>query len=162
VSFPRPRTLTFRLVALGLFLAAASLGRAALESRYSRTQVFQTAVRLVRVEHGYPISEKDEASGYFLFEYPVDGADHGTPGSVEVVEQDASVLLIVRVPALPEYHERRLAEAVLEKLKSDYGEPRPKAPQAPQKAKPDKATDENDAKEPPPPAGARKSAKSSP
>lgn len=90
---------------------------------YSKSQVFRAALRLIRVDRRYEVSEKDEASGYVLFEYPVDGTEQKSPGSIEVIEQRDRVLFVIQLPEMPEYHERMLADKLLEKLQADYGEP---------------------------------------
>lgn len=89
---------------------------------YTKLQSFQAALRFLRVDNGYTVVEKDQDSGYLLFEYPRRNAEP-TPGSVEVIQRGDSVALVVQLPQLPSYHERHLIQGLLKKLRTDYGMP---------------------------------------
>ena len=71
-------------VAIGLGARDASAS-VAYESPYTFEQTFGTALRLVRVDLGFKLVEKDVANGYLLFEYrsPESGS-RVTQGSIEV------------------------------------------------------------------------------
>lgn len=137
-----------KIVALSfcsVVLLGSRSGSARLEQRldYSKTQSFQAALRYLRVDHGYVVIEKDQESGYLLFEYPK--RDSGiTQGSIEVVERDKSVALVVQLPQMPSYHERMLIDGLLKKLRDDYGAPpaREPAPKAPKKDTDEPSNDE--------------------
>lgn len=137
-----------KIVALSLFsavLLGINSSSARLEQRldYSKTQSFQAALRYLRVDHGYVVIEKDPESGYLLFEYPK--RDSGmTQGSIEVVEREKSVALVVQLPQMPSYHERMLIEGLLKKLRDDYGAPpaREPSPKQPKKDADDAAGEE--------------------
>ena len=98
---------------------------------YTKAQSFNAALRFLRVDSGYTITEKDSESGYLLFEYPSEGSSKATSGSVEIIERESSVALIVQLPQMPHHHERMLAAGLMKKLRDDYGSP-PRA-----KTKPD-------------------------
>lgn len=132
------------------------------ETGYTKQQAFNGALRFIRVDSGYQVTERDLDSGYFLFEYPSSDTDTPNRGSVEVVEQESGVLVIVQLPQLPEHHERYLADKLLAKLRSDYGEPPQRKEPAParkpkNKEKEDEPRDKQDQEE-----GSEKSKDSTP
>ncbi|WP_437815804.1 hypothetical protein [Sorangium sp. So ce1078] len=114
---------------LGARRASASVAH---ESPYTFEQTFGTALRLVRVDLGFKIVEKDVASGYLLFEYrsPESGG-RVTQGAIEVVNGRAGVHVAVQLPAMPQYHEQVLLDALVKKLAAEHGDPPKKAPPPP-------------------------------
>lgn len=127
------------LLCLGLFLTSVSTSAKVEHSlRYTKAQTYQAALRHLRVDAGYTVTEKDSDSGYLLFEYK-DGAKT-TSGSIEVVEREDSIVLIVQLPQLPLYRERMLAQGLLKKLHDDYGDP-PRAKETPRKKENPEKTD---------------------
>jgi hypothetical protein len=120
-----------RLTASGLLLSAillASNADARVEARsgYTKAQTFNGALRFLRVDKGYDVVEKDPDAAYVLFRYPLQGKATAN-GSVEVVETSSGIKLVVQLPQLPEYHEVVLRDALLKKLRDEYGSPPPKA-----------------------------------
>jgi len=99
---------------------------------YPFEQVWAATVRMIRVDYGFPIHDRDESIGYVLFDYQ----DHGQSyqGSVELVRTDAAnrseVRVIIRIPSLPGYVERMLLDRLERKLREDYGVPAPTPGQA--------------------------------
>ncbi|WP_437578655.1 hypothetical protein [Sorangium sp. So ce887] len=114
---------------LGARPASASVAH---ESPYTFEQTFGTALRLVRVDLGFKIVEKDVSNGYLLFEYrsPESGG-RVTQGAIEVVSGRAGVHVAVQLPAMPQYHEQVLLDALVKKLASEHGDPPKKAPPPP-------------------------------
>lgn len=101
--------------------------------RHRYDQVWRAAVRLIRVDQGYPIRDRDEAIGYVLFDYKDDGRSY--PGSVELIRikenGNDAVRVAIQIPAMPSYIERMLLDKLERKLVDEYGEPeRPKEPEA--------------------------------
>ncbi|HSC87322.1 MAG TPA: hypothetical protein VLC09_08640, partial [Polyangiaceae bacterium] len=129
------------LVLASLTLVAPARARVQHSTGYSKSQTFNGALRFIRIDHGYKVTEKDAENGYLLFEYKTSSAEP-TTGSVEVIEQEEGVLVVVQLAKMPEHHERYLAEGLLAKLRSDYGEP-------PQRQKPEKDKAKDKAKEKP-------------
>lgn len=133
--------------ALGLGVAAAIVltgpqasASASLESAYGFDRTWNSALRLVRVDMNLKVTEKDEKSGYLLFDYKSPESAKPTPGSFEIVRaQDGAgpVRVVAQLPQMPRYHEQALLDSLARKLRHEYGEP-----PAPQK------------KPPPPDAGA--------
>jgi hypothetical protein len=122
--------------------AAAALALTALvaqakstyESPYGYDRTWNAAMRLVRVDNGWKVTEKDDASGYILFEYKSPESTKATPGSMELVRRrdvDAPVTVVAQLPQMPHYHEQVLLDALAIKMRREYGDPPPhkKAPQ---------------------------------
>jgi hypothetical protein len=114
-------------IALSAFDARASVAYA---SPYTFEQTFGTALRLVRIDLGCAITEKDVENGYLLFDYtsPESGSriHHG---SVEVVRGKLGSHVSVQLPTLPQYHEQMIVDALAKKLTAEHGSP--PAPPAP-------------------------------
>lgn len=97
------------------------------EYAYRFEQIWSAAVRMVRVDLRYPITDKDENIGYLLFEY----RDHGRgyPGSIELVRVRDSrrdkVKVIIQIPSMPSYIEQMLLDRLGRKLREEFGEPPP-------------------------------------
>jgi hypothetical protein len=113
----------------GLALCPAASARVEATSGYTKAQAFSGALRFLRVDRGYDVVEKDADAAYVLFRYPLSGKQPSTSGSVEVVETTQGTKIYVQLPRLPEYHEAMLRDALLKKLRDEYGAP-------PQKTKP--------------------------
>ncbi|MFO7178696.1 MAG: hypothetical protein DIU78_008370 [Pseudomonadota bacterium] len=138
------------VVALGpLLVAPSATARVEAVSEYTKAQTFSAALRFVRVDRGYEVTEKDAEAAYVLFRYPVPGSKSEANGSVEVVETPSGVKIFVQLPKLPEYHEAMLRDALLRKLRDEYGppprapKPPPDKPKSPPKGEPSDETDRN-------------------
>jgi hypothetical protein len=106
----------------------------AYESRYSFEQTFGTALRLIRVDLGCKITEKDMDNGYLLFDYTsTESGKQVHRGSVEVVRGQKGAHVSVQLPSLPRYHEQMIVDALARKLMAEHGDPpaRDKAPPTP-------------------------------
>ena len=109
------------------------------DSPYGYERTWNAALRLVRVDNGWKISEKDEASGYLLFEYASPESGKPTAGSLELVRgrgQDNGVSVLVQLPQMPHYHEQVILDALASKMRREYGYPpaprrEPTSPEAP-------------------------------
>jgi hypothetical protein len=109
--------------------AAASV---AYESPYTFEQTFGTALRLVRVDLGCKITEKDEGNGYLLFDYTSpESGKRVHHGSIEVVRTKTGAHVAVQLPTLPTYHEQMIIDALSKKLATEHGEPPQRAKQPP-------------------------------
>ena len=93
-------------------------------------QVFRTTVRLVRVDLGCAITERDEEAGYLTFDYESSGRVHH--GSIEIVpgEPGDGVRIIVQLPTLPTYVERMVMNRLERKLRDEVGPPPARTPPA--------------------------------
>jgi hypothetical protein len=135
---PRPRV-AFAIAAFlaaGLLLGVPAGARVEGDSEYSKSQTFSAALRYLRVDLGYEVLEKDPEAAYLLFRYEPPGQPKSpSTGTLEVVEAGERVRLFVRLPRMPEYHERVLRDGLLKKLREEYGappqhKPEPKKPDA--------------------------------
>lgn len=108
----------------GLLLGTPAGARVEGDSGYSKSQTFSAALRYLRVDLGFEVLEKDADAAYLLFRYEPPGQPkNGSPGTLEVVESGERVRLFVRLPRMPEYHERVLRDGLLKKLRDEYGAP---------------------------------------
>ena len=110
------------------------------ESPYGFDRTWNAALRLVRVDNGWSITEKDEAGGYLLFDYKSPESPKATPGSLELVrghDPDAPVSVLVQLPQMPRYHEQVLIDALSSKMRREYGDPPIHRKPPPSQAPPD-------------------------
>jgi hypothetical protein len=125
-------------LSLALCLVAPGHGSARKQGdvRYPFEQVWNAALRLVRVDMRMPVTDRDAEAGYLLFEY----LDHGkrVPGSLELVRgergQRPITKLVIQVQGMPSYVEQMLFDKLERKLRDEFGEPL--EPVKPQPAKP--------------------------
>jgi hypothetical protein len=144
--------------ALASTLQRPASARSEAEVGYTREQTFSAALRYLRVDLAYEVTEKDPDAAYLLFSFSAPELQRKTGhGSIEMVQRDKGVRLVVSLPELPSYREDLLKRGLLEKLRTEYGEPPAPPPESrePKKppAKPDSPPPEG--KDPPaePPAG---------
>jgi hypothetical protein len=130
-------------VAMGLSVAAAIVltgtpadARTSYDSAYGFDRTWNAAIRLVRVDMGLKLLEKDDSTGYMMFEYKAPGGGKPSSGSMEFVrtrEPEAPVRVVVQLPQMPSYHEQIMIDALVHKMRAEYGDPpmRPRAPATP-------------------------------
>lgn len=107
------------------------------ESTYGFDRTWNAGLRLVRVDLGLKISEKDEGAGYLLFDYmSPESGKKPVPGSMEFIrsKDTGSVRVVVQIPQMPGYHEQVLVDSLARKLRNEYGDAPRKTP-APAPAK---------------------------
>ena len=119
---------------LGLVVAGAIVlsgpqasAKSSYESAYGFDRTWNAAVRLVRVDMGLKVTEKDEQNGYLLFDYksPESGSKP-TAGSLEIVrpkDTNGPVRVVAQLPQMPRYHEQVLLDSLAKKLRQEYGDP---------------------------------------
>jgi hypothetical protein len=96
------------------------------ESPYGYERTWNAALRLVRVDNGWKVTEKDDQNGYLLFDYTSPGNTKPYPGTMELVrgqEPDSPVSVLVQLPAMPQYHEQVLLDKLAAKMRREYGDP---------------------------------------
>ncbi len=116
------------LPCLGIWLAigvASPAVPARVEARTgsSKAQAYHGALRYLRVDLGYEVTEKDADAAYVLFRFQASGKREPVNGSVEIVETGDEVKLMVQIAELPGYYETVLRDGLLRKLRDEYGEP---------------------------------------
>lgn len=130
-----------RFAAAAVLLAIAARpaeARSTLTITYAFADVWPTAVRFLRIDRGCPIREKDEASGYILFDY-VEGTKDTTKvfkGSLELVRGSDSdgreiVQMVMTLPDLPRHYEAMLLDKLTQKVREERGSPLPPPPKRP-------------------------------
>jgi hypothetical protein len=117
-------TATIAAAAYGLLGARTVDAKTAFDSPYSLAQTYNSALRLVRVDLGFKVTERDPAAAYVMFDYKNSTAgDRVVPGSIEMLDSQTGVKVIVQLPQMPRYHEAVLSDALRKKLREEYGEP---------------------------------------
>ena len=115
------------LVFAALLAPATSHAKKSEDFRHTYDQVWGAAIRLIRVDQGYAIKDRDESVGYFLFDYKDDGRVY--PGSVELMriadQGGGPIRVVIQIPAMPSYIERMLLDKLEKKLIHEYGQPAP-------------------------------------
>jgi len=118
---------------LGLGVAATvvltgepATAKTSYDSAYGFERTWNAALRMVRVDMGMKVQEKDETTGYLLFEYKTTESAKPTSGSMEFIrskEPDAPVRVVVQLPQMPRYHEQVLVDSLVRKMRTEYGDP---------------------------------------
>jgi hypothetical protein len=147
-----------KVALVGVFSGATLLGalaaatgaeaKSTYESPYGYERTWNAALRLVRVDNGWKINEKDETNGYLLFDYAAPQSAKATPGSLELVrgrEPEGNVSVLVQLPQMPHYHEQVILDALASKMRREYGDPPEPRPAPPaHRDLPDGGTDGDD------------------
>ncbi len=121
------------LAVAGLVVATDASAKSSYESAYGYDKTWNAGLRLVRVDLGLKVTEKDDANGYLMFDYTSpESGNKVVPGSMEFVKNKDSgaVRVMVQIPQMPGYHEQVMVDALAKKLRAEYGDP-PKKPPAP-------------------------------
>jgi hypothetical protein len=120
-----------------LLFSRGAAARAEAEARYSKAQAYSAALRYLRVDLGYDVTEKDPEAAYLIFKYQVPGQpQQASTGTLEIVDGADLVRIYVKLAKMPEYHERVLRDGLLRKLREEYGAPSAKKPEPPKKPAP--------------------------
>jgi hypothetical protein len=119
-------------IAAGVACALAPIGTALAktnyDSAYTLAQTYNAALRLVRVDLGLTVTEKDPNVAYVLFDYK--STESGTrvvPGSIQMLDTGKSVKVVVQLGQMPRYHEQVVVDALAKKLRDEYGDPAPRS-----------------------------------
>lgn len=121
----------------GSILLAPSFAEArqSIDLPYPVEQSWNAAIRLVRVDMGFTITERDRESGFLLFTYR--DTTRSSPASIELIPADvggvSGVRVVVQIAQMPTYMERHLLTRLDRKLHDDYGEPRRPPPREPER-----------------------------
>jgi len=132
------------VLSLCLLLAPSpAAARRTLDMGYRYEQVWTAAVRLVRVDYGFNVTERDQELGFVMFEY-LEGTQTFN-GSIEVLRTADTlgrerVRVVVVVQGQPEYVERMITDRLERKLRGDYGAPPRPEPTPPVATPPAAAT----------------------
>jgi hypothetical protein len=122
--------------ALGVALLVVSTGgdaeaKSGYDSSYGFERTWNAGLRLVRVDLGLTVTEKDDSVGYLLFDYrSPEGGAKPVPGSMEFVrsKEEGTVRVVVQIPQMPSYHEQVMVDKLARKLRNEYGDPPTRPP----------------------------------
>lgn len=128
------RALVTTAVSLTLIaLSPLAEARTVRDQPYPRETTWNAAIRLIRVDLGCPITERDVENGYFTFDWR-DGR-RTVPGSLEMVPTQIDgrpgTRVIVQISAMPSYVEAMVLSRLSRKLHTEFGEPAPPPPRTP-------------------------------
>ena len=111
-----------------LFRAERADAKASLDSPYTLAQTFNAALRLVRIDLGLTVTEKDPTVAYVLFDYKsTESGARVVPGSIQMLETGRAVKVVVQLGQMPRYHEQVVLDALTKKLRDEYGDPTPRS-----------------------------------
>jgi hypothetical protein len=99
---------------------------------YPIDQVWPTAIRYLRIDRGFKITDRDRDAGYMLFEFPLEGARLGS-GSVEMFATEdpsgrPSVSVAVNTGAGPVSMPSGVLDGIAAKVRAERGQPAPPPP----------------------------------
>jgi hypothetical protein len=128
-------------IAVMLAIALSANGadaKTSYESPYGYERTWNAALRFVRVDMAWNVTEKDDKNGYIVFDYrSPEGGKKISSGTLELVrgrDADAPVSVLAQLPDMPHYHEQVLLDGLKMKMRREYGDPpehRRKAPAEP-------------------------------
>ncbi len=115
-------------ILVGTVVRARSVeAKAGFDSPYTLAQTYNTALRLVRVDMGLTITERDPTAAYLMFDYKsTENGQHAVPGSIEMLESGRSIKVVIQLSQMPRYHEQVMSDQLAKKLRDEYGEPAPR------------------------------------
>lgn len=146
-----PRTVSFCLLAALILSPAASWAKVNKDLTYSYQAIWSTAVRMLRADRGYKITDKDKDSGYILFIYPGSGSVKECTASMELLRTTDEngydiVRVLLNIAHQPSYVALHLLDRLERKLLDERGDPPPrtkpkKKPTPPKKDEKNKGED---------------------
>ena len=114
-------TITSALLCAALLLggtAEPAWARTERKLTHAASKVFQTAIRLLRVDLGLTITDKDEAAGYVVFE--VHDQDKIYRGTLELIAVDEGTSRVVlQIDDRPDYMETSMLDKLERKLRTE-------------------------------------------
>lgn len=124
------RRATVALPLLLLLLPAPAAAKSTKNMTYGFNAIWTTAVRLLRADRGYKITDRDKDSGYILFVYPGRGSVKECTAALEIVPSlDDNGYEVIRVQLeiahQASYVELDLLDRLERKLREERGEPPP-------------------------------------
>jgi hypothetical protein len=106
-------------------LATSAWARSQLELSWPLKDVFPVAVRFVRVDRGCKVTDRDESSGYIVFECGDEGGKQVRRGALELIAIDSpgrgGVRAQLTLSDEPRYIELRFLELLERKLRDERG-----------------------------------------
>jgi hypothetical protein len=116
------------IVTCALSPVGTALAKTSIDSPYTLAQTYNAALRLVRVDLGLSVTEKDPTVAYVLFDYKSqESGARVVPGSIQMLDTGRTVKVVVQLGQMPRYHEQVVVDALAKKLRDEYGDPAPRA-----------------------------------
>lgn len=115
---------------------------------YPFEQVWPTAIRYLRIDRGFTVTDRDEDAGYIMFEFDLDGDRVGS-GSLEMFRTEdvsgrPSVSVTVSTGAGPVHLPHAIVDGLAAKVRAERGQPAPPPkPEEPPKDDGDKDDDDD-------------------
>ena len=101
--------------------------KSSFDSPYTLTQTYNAALRLVRVDLGLTVTERDPSAAYILFDYKsTESGRRLAPGAIEMLDSGRAVKVVIQLAQMPRYHEQVMSDALAKKLREEYGDPAPR------------------------------------
>jgi hypothetical protein len=126
-----------------LLSSGAARAKSTKDFTYSYKAMWTTAVRLLRVDRGYAVTDQDQKNGFILFVYPGRGSVKECHASLELmaitdVNGYKVVRAVLQIASQPAYVEVDLLDRLERKLLEERGQPPPyRRDPPPPKKKPD-------------------------
>ncbi|HET6150460.1 MAG TPA: hypothetical protein VFH68_23175 [Polyangia bacterium] len=139
------------VIAIGV-LPAAAFARSALVVPYPIGDVWPATVRFLRVDHDYPIKEKDEPAGYLLFELAENRRAYRAAFElVKTTDGDgrAATQIVCTIADLPRRYEASLLDKLSAKVRDERGPPATPPPRKAPAGQDKKPEGKPDSKPPP-------------
>ena len=140
------------IAGLYLIITVPAEARTTRETTYRYGQLWNTAIRFLRVDNGFKIEEHDKETGYVLFKYT--HAGQAMSAAMEIVPTERNgksyITMGLRIQDMPSYVEIMLLDKLVRKLRNEYGEPplpkvvEEETTEKPKKPKDDKKTSSSD------------------
>ncbi|NVB42059.1 hypothetical protein G6O69_29820 [Pseudenhygromyxa sp. WMMC2535] len=94
---------------------------------YPFPQVWPTAIRYLRIDRGFEVTDRDEEAGYILFEFDLEGDRQGS-GSLEMFATEdssgrPSVSVSVSTSAGPVHLPNAILDGLAAKVRAERGQP---------------------------------------
>jgi hypothetical protein len=113
------------VIASLLLCASPALARKQRELPQRIDQVWNAALRMIRVDLQLAVTDRDQEGGYVLFEYVANGKRF--PGSIELIQQAKgarpTTVVVTQVRGQPSYVEVMLLDRLEKKLTEELGVP---------------------------------------
>ena len=113
-------------VAAFVALPATASAKAQMDSVYSYRQTFGSALRMVKVDLGFQVTEVNADWGYVLFEYvTADSGARKNRAAIQLVESETNgtVQVAIQMPQMPSFHEEFILDKLRQKLQEEHGAP---------------------------------------
>ncbi len=103
---------------------------------YPYEVIWSTAIRFLRADKDYKVTDKDRDNGFILFIYPGTGSVKKCSASLELVpffdeKRQKKISVKAQIAHQPSYIEAHLLNQLEQKLREEQGEPPPAKPSDP-------------------------------